>query len=70
MKFNNAVCKPSIMDAICTEKLILLVEANPVLFNKFSAGYKDALKKGDIWRQIGAAIGVSGERCIVAIRYL
>ena len=61
------------MDAICTETRILHVEANPVLYNKFAAGYKDALKKGDIWRQIGAAIGVSGERSIesiVAIRYL
>ena len=42
------------MDASGADKLILLVQTNPVLYDKPAAGYKvkDALKKGDIW-QIG-----------------
>ena len=52
------------MDASCTDKLILLVQANPVLYDKSAAGYKDALKKGDIWWQIGVEIGVNGDRTI------
>ena len=50
------------MDASCADKLILLVQANPVLYNKSAAGYKDPLKKGDIWRQVGVEIGANGER--------
>ena len=41
------------MDANCTDKLILLVQANPVPYDKSAAGYKDDFKKGHIWRQIG-----------------
>ena len=50
------------MDASGADKLILLVQTNPVLYDKSAARYKvlDALKKGDIW-QIGVEIGVNSE---------
>ena len=53
------------MDASGADKLILLVQTNPVLYDKSAAGYKvkDALKNGDIW-QIGVEIGVDSERTI------
>ena len=44
------------MDASGADKLILLVQTNPVL-------YTTNLKKGDIW-QIGVDIGVNSERTI------
>ena len=56
------------MDASCTDRLILLVQTNPVLYNKSAAGckVKDALIKGDIW-QISVEIGVNVERTIVLL---
>ena len=59
------------MDASGTDKLILLVQTNQVLYDKSAAGYKvnDALKKGDI-RQIGVEIGVNCERTIDLCRFL
>ena len=44
------------MDASGADKLILLVQTNPALYDKSTAEYKvkDALKKGDIGREIGA----------------
>ena len=51
------------MDASGTDKLILLVQTNQVLYDKSAAEYKvkDALEKGDIW-QIGVDIAVNSER--------
>ena len=52
----------SVTDASCTDKLILLVQANPVLYDK-SAAVKDALKKGDIW-QIDVEIDINSKRSV------
>ena len=51
------------MDASGADKLILLVQTNPVLYDKSAAEYKVkvALEKGDIW-QIGVDIAVNSER--------
>ena len=58
------------MDASCTDKRILPVQANPVPYDKSAAGYKSALEKGDIWQHnIGVEIGVNGERTIDLCRF-
>ena len=51
------------MDASGADKLILLVQPIPVLYDKSATGYKvkNALEKGDIW-QIGVDIAVNSER--------
>ena len=59
------------MDASGTDKLILLVQTNQVLYDKSSAGYKvkGALKKGDI-RQIGVEICVKTIVSVLLIYYI
>ena len=52
------------MDASGADKLILLVQTNPVLYDKSAAECKDCIKKGDIWRQIGVEFGVNSEHTI------
>ena len=51
------------MDASGADKLILLVQTNPALYDKSTVVYrvKDALKKGDIW-EIVVEIAVHSER--------
>ena len=49
------------MDASCADKLIPLVQTNPVLYDKSAAGYK--VKNALSW-QIGVEIGVNSERTV------
>ena len=62
MLINHHCRLQAVMDASCTDRLILLIQNYPVLYNKSAAGckVKDALIKGDIW-QIGVKIGVNSE---------
>ena len=49
----------SMMDV--NEQVIVEVEQKPILFDKSREDYKRSDIKDDVWRQIGARIGVTGE---------
>lgn len=48
------------------EMLIGEVQKNEVLYDKRNPLFRDKLKKGDIWKAIGARLGVSGKFCSLA----
>lgn len=43
------------------EHLILLVQANECLYNKFCPAFKLAEKKKNVWRQISAEMQIPGK---------
>lgn len=49
------------------EKLALLVQANPVLYNIFDTNYKNISLKDSIWRDISLKTEKSGKHIFVAI---
>jgi len=42
------------------EAVILEVEKSLVIYDKSHKGYKDIVKKRDIWRAIGQRVGLTG----------
>ena len=44
-----------------TEKLILEVEAYPIIYDVSHANYKDNHKKEKAWKEIAAVFGVDGK---------
>lgn len=43
-----------------TDKIIIEVEKNPILFDKKEKDYKDAAKKRDVWKHIAQGVGMTG----------